>query len=833
MKHIILSFCITVTIIQTLTPMNPPKKVSSGTEIIEKKASSAEKKHSTVSEQSSTTNEADSTTPPQQIPQQAQARLHKQDKTPTNASQSLTQEEAVRLDQIYAKKYPISLQEELLIAKCDGQQTGLPQGAIKTQSLENLAAAQKANTHFGIGFIGVSGTPLKSPNLFDETRKTQLQKISHQQELPSILSLLHAKASQENRKYYENVQELYAKFSANRPQKILTAVDSGKEYLKTQSRNATLSLLQDTKHSLQSYQKKRAEQKKIVDALRQEDEKINQKYRKQKLEAQQSGAVYIPQEQYELWANILKQQAILEDIEDQITILEHAADQTQNHLNMHNQADTHREYEKLDQRDAIELHAFLSNYQGQLEKLNLQEKQFQEAQQFHLKSITREHEGHLRHHLDSLKNIEYTLATIQNNKAILSDVIRYGENRAQKIDQEALHKANAEQLETQHTVLISKDYILSPETAALIKEYDSNLLQNHSITATAEQHILYEQNFNLLDKINILKSINSPEIKKIYLDGVQLFSVAALEQVQGNNIEIAATYTEVAAHMLYNLCVGLKDAAVTDLLIAKGITIGSIRGVVSAVKGAINTVLHPIDTGQALGKVLIHMIDTLADRGPLGPALDIYEKNMQGKPIDEQAAFLTEIIVSFVASGKCSSAINKALGSLSVTIEAELSNLKTLLKTGEKVELATHAPTIVSTLQELEAEVGASKEYLANFLEKHPQSNAKLGFRSAGKREIVLPKVATYEHARNKALEIIGEVDVHSGKPMIGKMGVCQGKVAGRKWHGEKVTLRLDYDPVKGPHINATDYRDGKSLSLALPFEGTEETVKSLLNHLQ
>lgn len=51
--------------------------------------------------------------------------------------------------------------------------------------------------------------------------------------------------------------------------------------------------------------------------------------------------------------------------------------------------------------------------------------------------------------------------------------------------------------------------------------------------------------------------------------------------------------------------------------------------------------------------------------------------------------------------------------------------------------------------------------------------------------------------------------------------------------YGDKVTLRLDYDPIKGPHINATDYRDGKTLSLALPFEGNEETVKSLLKHLQ
>ena len=44
------------------------------------------------------------------------------------------------------------------------------------------------------------------------------------------------------------------------------------------------------------------------------------------------------------------------------------------------------------------------------------------------------------------------------------------------------------------------------------------------------------------------------------------------------------------------------------------------------------------------------------------------------------------------------------------------------------------------------------------------------------------------------------------------------------------------FDPVKGPHINVTDYRMGKGkngLVVAIPFEGNEELVKALLKHLQ
>lgn len=102
-------------------------------------------------------------------------------------------------------------------------------------------------------------------------------------------------------------------------------------------------------------------------------------------------------------------------------------------------------------------------------------------------------------------------------------------------------------------------------------------------------------------------------------------------------------------------------------------------------------------------------------------------------------------------------------------------------------------------------------------------------------KEITLPKMRTYEEARNKALELVRDVDYQNGYPHVGNLGTCENKLAGRSWDNNKVLMRLDYDPVKGPHINVNDYRLGKGIKakkFAIPFEGNEETVKSLLKHL-
>jgi hypothetical protein len=47
--------------------------------------------------------------------------------------------------------------------------------------------------------------------------------------------------------------------------------------------------------------------------------------------------------------------------------------------------------------------------------------------------------------------------------------------------------------------------------------------------------------------------------------------------------------------------------------------------------------------------------------------------------------------------------------------------------------------------------------------------------------------------------------------------------------------MHLDYDPTKGPHINVTDYRAGRGkngIVIAIPFNGNESNVVSMLKHL-
>jgi glucan-binding YG repeat protein len=100
--------------------------------------------------------------------------------------------------------------------------------------------------------------------------------------------------------------------------------------------------------------------------------------------------------------------------------------------------------------------------------------------------------------------------------------------------------------------------------------------------------------------------------------------------------------------------------------------------------------------------------------------------------------------------------------------------------------------------------------------------------------EQVLSSVSSYEQARNKALEIVGDLGADS-EPYVGRLGTGEGKIVGRQSADGKVRWRLDYDPEKGPHINVEDYRNGKgpnATKIAIPFEGDISSVESVLNYL-
>ena len=104
--------------------------------------------------------------------------------------------------------------------------------------------------------------------------------------------------------------------------------------------------------------------------------------------------------------------------------------------------------------------------------------------------------------------------------------------------------------------------------------------------------------------------------------------------------------------------------------------------------------------------------------------------------------------------------------------------------------------------------------------------------------EIVLPKVRSYEQALNKVLEYIGDdLTGLNSEPLFGRLESSKGcdKIIGRVAKDQKLRWRLDFDDVKGPHIHIEDFRTGKgplSKKIVIPFEGTEETFKNLLKHL-
>ena len=113
----------------------------------------------------------------------------------------------------------------------------------------------------------------------------------------------------------------------------------------------------------------------------------------------------------------------------------------------------------------------------------------------------------------------------------------------------------------------------------------------------------------------------------------------------------------------------------------------------------------------------------------------------------------------------------------------------------------------------------------------------KLASKGTGKGvEQVLDSVKTYEQARNKALNIIGDLGPKS-KPYVCRLEAssAKGKIVGRISANRKVRWRLDYDPNKGIHINIEDFRNGKgadAIKIAIPFEGDEKLFDSLLKHL-
>ncbi len=104
---------------------------------------------------------------------------------------------------------------------------------------------------------------------------------------------------------------------------------------------------------------------------------------------------------------------------------------------------------------------------------------------------------------------------------------------------------------------------------------------------------------------------------------------------------------------------------------------------------------------------------------------------------------------------------------------------------------------------------------------------------NAGCGEIISRTFDSFEQSRNEALKTIGKIDPATRTPFIGRLGAGEGQVVGftTRVDGVFKRFRIDYDPIKGSHINV---EIGKpSQTYAFPFKGTEQDVKNILRSFQ
>nr|WP_157528537.1 hypothetical protein [Kibdelosporangium sp. MJ126-NF4]CEL19198.1 Hypothetical protein [Kibdelosporangium sp. MJ126-NF4]CTQ95002.1 Hypothetical protein [Kibdelosporangium sp. MJ126-NF4] len=100
-------------------------------------------------------------------------------------------------------------------------------------------------------------------------------------------------------------------------------------------------------------------------------------------------------------------------------------------------------------------------------------------------------------------------------------------------------------------------------------------------------------------------------------------------------------------------------------------------------------------------------------------------------------------------------------------------------------------------------------------------------------REIEIA-TSSWENARNQALDKLGEIDQATRVPYVGRMETAQstfGKVCGfeTRVNGVHKRFRLDYDPVKGPHINVTVGKGNTGQKWAIKWPGTMAEFETIL----
>jgi RHS repeat-associated protein len=136
-------------------------------------------------------------------------------------------------------------------------------------------------------------------------------------------------------------------------------------------------------------------------------------------------------------------------------------------------------------------------------------------------------------------------------------------------------------------------------------------------------------------------------------------------------------------------------------------------------------------------------------------------------------------------------------------------------------------------IDRIDVHTGITQVYNFEVAGFHTYFVSELGLLVHNACEIIVEK-NSFEQARNHALDLIGEINPATRIPVVGKFGGQKGKVVGfeTRVDGEFKRFRVDFDPVKGPHINTEVGTGASRIKHAVQFPGTETDALKLINQI-
>ena len=280
--------------------------------------------------------------------------------------------------------------------------------------------------------------------------------------------------------------------------------------------------------------------------------------------------------------------------------------------------------------------------------------------------------------------------------------------------------------------------------------------------------------------------------------------------------------------------------------VTSGICRGGARYLAHNARFVAHLVSHPIDTtyhdvlvpmsrvASALGRAVVLSIQDPECAAASSQELVRRLCAAADDDPEEAIACMTELLLPFGVARLAAIAKNKVKASAGAGVGARFFAL--LQKARPVVAAIKECDAVAKVVAKGKGVAGQVKEVLAPLQSSVKGAAQKVARSGARSIEQILPRVKTYEQARNQALKIVGDMGAES-IPWIGSMEKSAGfeRVIGRLSSDKKKGWRLDWDSQKGIHINVSDFTAGKrnkAKKYCIPFHGNEDTFKSLLRHL-